>query len=161
MRRTPAVGDIVGDSSLPGGVLRKDRFERADYALCEQRGKPVVLAFYLGDNTSLCTRQLCSYSDGLELMQVRDATVWGISPQNIDSHEQFARDRGLRIPLLADPDRAVIRSFGIDAPLFGLRRSVFVIAADGSLHWKRVGVVSATFPSSTVIVQQLAAFGGP
>lgn len=157
MGRTPAVGDSVGDFSLSGGVLRKDRFERADYALCEQRGKPVVLAFYPGDNTPVCTRQLCSYSDGLELMQVRDATVWAISPQNIDSHEQFARNRGLRIPLLADPERTVARSFGVDAPLVGLRRSVFVIAPDGTLHWKRVGTLGATFPSSTTIIEQLAA----
>ncbi|MFD3806848.1 peroxiredoxin [Streptomyces sp. NPDC058611] len=157
MGRTPSVGEIVNDFSLPGGVLREDRFERSDYALGGQRGNTVVLAFYPGDNTPVCTKQLCSYSDGLEQLQACGATVWGISPQDLGSHERFARDRGLRIPLLADPDRAAARAFGIDAPLIGLRRSVFIVAPDGSLHWKRVGTLGATFPSATTIAEQLTA----
>ncbi|MEV7723513.1 peroxiredoxin [Streptomyces sp. NPDC101733] len=157
MGRTPALGDVVNDFSLPGGVLVEDRFERADYTLGEQSGKPVVLAFYPGDNTPVCTKQLCSYSDGLEALQACGATVWGISPQDLDSHEGFARERGLRIPLLADPGRTVARAFGIDAPLIGLRRSVFVVAPDGRLHWKRVGALGATFPSAAVIARQLTA----
>ncbi|MFD3874078.1 peroxiredoxin [Streptomyces sp. NPDC058623] len=159
MGRTPAVGDIVGDFSLPGGVLLQDRFERSDYALADHRGKPVVLAFYPGDNTPVCTRQLCSYSDGLDGLRASGATVWGISPQDVDSHERFARDRDLRIPLLADEGRTVARAFGIDAPLIGLRRSVFIVAPDGRLHWKRVGAVGATFPAPEVLSRQLAGVG--
>ncbi|OKK22248.1 alkyl hydroperoxide reductase [Streptomyces sp. CB00455] len=159
MGRTPAVGDIIGDFSLPGGCLTEDRFERGDYSLREQRGKPVVLAFYPGDNTPVCTAQLCSYSDGLEDLRSCGATVWGISPQDVDSHERFARERGLRIPLLADAERSVARAFGIDAPLIGLRRSVFIVAPDGRLHWKRVGTLGATFPAAKVLAEQLATAG--
>ncbi|MFE9257967.1 peroxiredoxin [Streptomyces sp. NPDC006879] len=155
MARTPVVKETVGDFSLPGGYLDEDRFVRSDYVLSAQRGAPVVLAFYPGDNTPVCTAQLCSYSDGLESLQSTGATVWGISPQTLDSHERFARARGLRIPLLTDGDREVTRSFGIDAPLIGLRRSVFIIAPDGRLHWKRVGTFGATFPPAATLSRHL------
>ncbi|MFZ3495053.1 peroxiredoxin [Streptomyces sp. 5.8] len=155
MTRIPDVGDVVGDFSLPGGLLSEDVFVRGQYALGEQRGNPVVLAFYPGDNTPVCTTQLCSYSDGLEALSACGAQVWGISPQGVDSHEDFARARGLRIPLLADTDRAVARAFGVAAPVIGLRRAVFVIAPDGTLHWKHVGTLGLRFPSADTIAEQL------
>lgn len=67
--------------------------------------------------------------------------------------------RGLRLPLLADTDRAVARAFGITAPLIGLRRAVFIIAPDGTLHWKHVTAVGATFPQADTITEQLARLG--
>lgn len=156
MTRIPAVGDVVGDFSLPGGRLTEDAFVRGEFSLGEQRGNPVVLAFYPGDNTPVCTTQLCSYSDGLEALGACGAQVWGISPQGVDSHESFARARGLRMPLLADTDRAAARAFGVAVPVIGLRRAVFVIAPDGTLHWKHVGALGLRFPSAEVIAQQLA-----
>lgn len=156
MTRIPDVGDVVGDFSLPGGQLTEDVFVRGEYSLGEQRGNPVVLAFYPGDNTPVCTAQLCSYSDGLEALAACGAQVWGISPQGVDSHEAFARSRGLRMPLLADTDREVARALGIAAPVIGLRRAVFVVAPDGTLHWKHVGTLGMRFPSAEVIAEQLA-----
>ncbi|MEV6678579.1 peroxiredoxin [Streptomyces erythrochromogenes] len=151
MANTPKIGDTVGDFRLPGGRLDGATFQRADYTLCEQRGKPLILAFYPGDDTPVCTAQLCSYSDGLAELESAGATVWGISPQGVDSHERFARNRGLRMPLLSDEGRTVARSFGIAAPLIGLRRSVFIIDSDSRLHWKHVTAVGATYPPATTL----------
>ncbi|MGW8948795.1 peroxiredoxin [Streptomyces sp. NPDC055709] len=151
----PAVGEAVGDFVLKGGVLVGESFERSEFALREQRGKPVVLAFYPGDDTSVCTKQLCSYSSGLEVFADLGALVWGISPQGVDSHEAFARKHGLRMPLLADADRAVARSFGIAAPGIGLRRAIFLVAPDGTLHWKHVSLLGATFQSIATLSEQL------
>lgn len=159
MTRIPDVGDVVGDFSLPGGRLTDDAFVRGQYSLGEQRGKAVVLAFYPGDNTPVCTAQLCSYSDGLEALSACGAQVWGISPQGVDSHEAFARARGLRMPLLADTDREVARALGIAAPVIGLRRAVFVVAPDGTLHWKHVSALGLRFPSAEVIAEQLVGVG--
>ncbi|MEV6572352.1 peroxiredoxin [Streptomyces sp. NPDC051577] len=159
MGRSPAVGQVVDNFRLPGGELTGDGFVRTDYTLHGHRGSPVVLAFYPGDNTPVCTTQLCSYSDGLESLGAGGAKVWGISPQSVDSHEDFARSRGLRLPLLADTDRAVARAFGITAPLIGLRRAVFIIAPDGVLHWKHVTAVGATFPPADTIGEQLSRLG--
>ncbi|MEU6314758.1 peroxiredoxin [Streptomyces sp. NPDC047014] len=156
MPSTPKTGTVPGDFRLPGGRLGGGTFHRSDYSLHAQRGNPVILAFYPGDDTPVCTAQLCSYSDGLEQLQSAGAVVWGISAQDLDSHERFARSRNLRMPLLSDPDRAVARSFGITAPLIGLRRSVFIIDAEGRLHWKHVTAVGATFPPATTLAAQLA-----
>ncbi|MFD7557374.1 MULTISPECIES: peroxiredoxin [unclassified Streptomyces] len=160
MANTPKIGDTVGDFRLSGGHLDGETFHRADYTLSEQRGKPLVLAFYPGDDTPVCTAQLCSYSDGLAGLQSAGATVWGISPQGVDSHEKFARDRGLRMPLLSDPGRTVAKSFGITAPLIGLRRSVFIVDSTGRLHWKHVTAVGATYPPAGTLKVQLARLTG-
>ncbi|MFF8414588.1 peroxiredoxin [Streptomyces omiyaensis] len=160
MAPTPKIGDIVGDFRLPGGHLHGETFHRRDYILCEQRGKPLVLAFYPGDATPVCTAQLCAYSDGLAELQSAGATVWGISPQGVDSHEMFARSRRLGMPLLSDEARTVAKSFGISAPLIGLRRSVFIINGNGRLHWKHVTAVGATYPPAVTLSTQLAGLTG-
>ncbi len=77
----PQIGGTVGDFRLPGGHLDGDTFHRRDYTLCEQRGKPLVLAFYPGDDTPVCTAQLCSHSGRLDQLQSAGATVWGIAPK--------------------------------------------------------------------------------
>ncbi|MFI8341969.1 peroxiredoxin [Streptomyces sp. NPDC085639] len=156
MAHTPKIGDTVGDFRLPGGHLTGETFHRRDYALREHRGTPLILAFYPGDDTPVCTAQLCSYSDGLADLQATGATVWGISPQGLDSHEQFARDRKLRMPLLSDQGRTVAKSFGITAPLIGLRRAVFILTPAGRVHWKHVTAVGATYPPAATLTAQLA-----
>jgi peroxiredoxin Q/BCP len=149
----------VEDFTLPGGVLEGDTFVRRDYRLAEERGHPLVLAFYPGDNSAVCTKQMYSYSSGLEQFTALGAQVWGISPQDVDSHEGFAARNGLRFPLLADTDRAVARAFGIAAPGIGLRRSVFLIAADGTLHWKHVSLLGARWKPVDALAAELATLG--
>ncbi len=113
MAKTPAVGKTAPDFTLPGVLVTGEGAARADYTLSAQRGRPVVLAFYPGDNTSVCTKQLCSYTSGLDSFTGLGATVWGISPQDVDSHEGFARKYDLAFPLLADTGLAVTRQYGI------------------------------------------------
>src|SRR4028118_1671618 len=83
-----------------------------ELTLSEQRGTPVVLAFYPGDDTPVCTKQLCSYQDDLSLLVDLGAALWGISTQDLASHERFAARRGLTFPLLSDPDKAVHALYG-------------------------------------------------
>lgn len=104
----------------------------------------------------MCTARLCSCSGGLDQLQSAGATVWGISPQGVDSHEQFVRNRDLRMPLLNDEGRTVAKSFGITAPVIGLRRAVFIIDRHGRLHWKHVTAVGAAHPSAAALISQLA-----
>jgi thioredoxin-dependent peroxiredoxin len=153
---TPEIGSVPPDFTLPGVTLTGTDVARAEYTLSRQRGNAIVLAFYPGDNTAVCTRQLCSYTSGLEAFTTFGATVWAISPQGLDSHEQFARKYNLAFPLLADEGLQVSRDYGITLGGAGLRRSVFVIDADGLLRWKRVTLVGLTFPSAETISAQLA-----
>jgi thioredoxin-dependent peroxiredoxin len=160
MAKTPDVGRAAPDFTLPGVLVHGGAAERGDYTLSAQRGKPVVLAFYPGDNTSVCTKQLCSYTSGLDSFTGLGATVWGINPQDVDSHAGFARKYELGFPLLADVGLAVTRQYGIGLGGSGLRRSVFVIDGDGVLRWKHVTLVGLTFPKAETITAQLAALAG-
>ncbi|MGF7235776.1 MAG: peroxiredoxin [Frankia sp.] len=167
MASTPSVGQPAPEFTLPGVVLADPAAgdpaagdpaaTRADFALSAERGRPVVLAFYPGDETAVCTKQLCAYSSGLARFNALGAVVWGISPQGVDSHEKFARKEGLTFPLLADTDRAVVRAYGIALPGLGLRRSVFIVDGQGILRWKHVGLLGLTYSDVDTITGQLAA----
>jgi peroxiredoxin Q/BCP len=157
MSRTPELGAPAPDFTLPGLVLGPDgEAPRADYTLSAQRGNPLVLVFYPGDNTAVCTKQLCSYTSDLDRFKDLGATVWGVSPQGLDSHESFARQYDLRFPLLADTDREVARAYGIAIPGLALRRSVFVLDTDGVVRWKHVALAGLTFQSTDTLTEQLA-----
>jgi thioredoxin-dependent peroxiredoxin len=157
LARTPDTGRVAPDFTLPGVVLKDGDAVEAEYTLSAHRGRPVVLAFYPGDNTSVCTKQLCSYTSGLENFTKFGSAVWAISPQGLASHEQFARKYDLAFPLLADEGLKVSRQYGITLGGAGLRRSVFVIDAEGMLRWKHVTLVGLTFPPAQTISAQLAA----
>jgi thioredoxin-dependent peroxiredoxin len=157
MARSPAVGEAAPDFTLPGIVVSGGEAGRGDYTLSAHRGGPLVLAFYPGDDTTVCTKQLCSYTSGVDGFTGLGATVWGISPQDVDSHERFARKYDLAFPLLADVGLAVSRQYGITLGGAGLRRSVFVVDGAGVIRWKHVTLVGLTFPSADTITAQLTA----
>jgi thioredoxin-dependent peroxiredoxin len=155
--QTPEIGQAAPDFTLPGIQLTGSQVSQSEYTLTQHRGQPLVLAFYPGDNTAVCTRQLCSYTSGLESLTGFGAAVWAISPQGLASHEGFARKYGLAFPLLADEDLAVAWRYGITLAGVGLRRSVFVIDGGGVLRWKHVTLVGLTYPAASTISAQLAA----
>src|SRR4051812_6900328 len=130
MASAPHVGDLAPDFALEGtdGTFR----------LSEHRGQRVVLLFYPGDETPVCTRQFCSYRDRADDMSALDAVVVGISGQDVGSHERFTAHHGLTVPLLADPDKAVARSYGVTRPVVGTQRAAFVIDEDGVIAWCKV-----------------------
>ena len=144
-------GDPAPDIDLPGWHDGQER----RFRLSEHRGAPVVLAFYPGDDTPVCTKQLCSYSDGLDELTATGAQVWGISAQDVDSHRRFADKRGLRLPLLADVDKSAVRAYGVDGPLGMVRRSVFVVDAGGRIAWSHVATVGLTYRDTVEIAAVL------
>lgn len=152
MATQPAVGSLAPDFTLPGYVDGGKR----DFTLSAERGHPVVLAFYPGDETAVCTKQLCSYSapENWEALTGTGAMVWGISPQDVDSHESFANNRNLSMPLLADTGLAVASTYGVGDKF--LRRSIFIVDADGKIAWSHVALLGVTFRSTEEIVKQLA-----
>ena len=125
---TISVGDIAPEFTLPGTGGR-------NYSLADYIGKPVVLVFYPGDNTAVCTKQLCSYTKSIDEFTNVGAQVLGISPQGIESHEQFSQKYGFRFPLLADTDKEVSDRYGVLGPLGFSRRSVFVVDGKGIIRY--------------------------
>ena len=145
-------GEPAPDFTLPGTGGR-------DYTLSEERGHAVVLAFYPGDDTAVCTVQLNSYNDDLAEFTELGAVVWGISPQGVESHERFAAKHGFRFPLLADEGKAVGERYGILGPLGFYRRSVFVVDADGIVRYAHRSLVGATFKKSPELVAAIQSVG--
>ena len=143
----PALGAPAPDFTLEGVAGG----ERTTFSLGDARGGALVLAFYPGDDTLVCTKQLCSYQDDLARLTDLRATVWGISPQDVDSHERFASKRALTFPLLADPDRVVISAYGVNGPLGHTKRSVFVIDEHGLVRWSHVSMLGLTYQDSDTL----------
>jgi peroxiredoxin Q/BCP len=133
------IGDVAPDFRLPGVKISNGMVERRYYQLSEQRGTPIVLAFYPFDNSPGCTAQLCEYEEEFDGFEALGADVWAISLQDLNSHEKFARNRSLSFPLLADFAHGVAAEYG--ATFLGdmlIRRSVFIIDGEGILRWKYV-----------------------
>ena len=154
MAKTPALGSPAPDVDLPGWVDGASR----QFRLSEQRGSAVVLAFYPGDETPVCTKQMCAYSDDLGSLHGLGAVVWGISPQDLASHERFATKRSLSLPLLADTDKTAITAYGVGGRL-GVKRSVFVVDGGGVLRWSHVSTVGLTYKGVdelTAVLKDLA-----
>jgi thioredoxin-dependent peroxiredoxin len=160
-------GDAAPDFELPGTGGKT-------YRLSEYRGGNLVLAFYPGDATRVCTAQFCSYRDNGDRLDRLDATVLGISPQSVDSHERWAQEQQLNVPLLADEDLAVSRRYGVTgwvgpfAKLAGLddapggryvMRAIFVIDAGGIVRHRHVSRTGSTFQSVGDIERAVAALG--
>lgn len=140
-----SVGDLAPDFNLPGTGGRS-------YRLSEHRGRRIVLVFYPGDETPVCTRQLCSYNDELQRFAELDATVLAISAQDVDSHEKFTEHHGFSFPLLADVDKQVAAAYGVLGPLGFVRRSVVIIDAQGVVRYVHRALAGLTYRS----VDQLA-----
>lgn len=151
MASSPALGAPAPDVDLPAWADGAQTRLR----LAEQRGTPVVLAFYPGDDTPVCTRQMCAYQDDLQVLRGLGAQVWGVSGQDVARHQRFAEKRGLSFPLLADTDGTARRAYGVLGP-FGLtKRSVFVVDADGVLRWSHVSTLGLTYQDADVLAAVL------
>ena len=133
----PAVGDHAPDFELTG--------THGSFRLSEQRGRVVVLAFYPGDDTKVCTKQMCAYSDRRDEFAGLDAIVVGISAKDVESKQRFAEKRGIGIPLLADPARKVAALYGAKAPILGTTRSTFVIDAEGVIRYRHDATLGLSF----------------
>lgn len=128
-----------------------------ELTLSAQRGAPVVLAFYPGDETAVCTVQLKAYNADLAEFEGLGARLFGISPQSVESHERFAANHGFGFPLLADEDKAVGEAYGILGPLGFYRRSIFVVDGEGIVRYSHRSLVGATFKKTPELVEAVKA----
>ena len=106
-----------------------------DWRLSDHRGKVVVLLFYPGDETPICTRQMCSVRDRWDDYVATGAEVVGISSDSVESHQKFAAHHNLPLRLLSDSDGIASKLYGARSLIPGkVARSVFVIDAQGVLR---------------------------
>jgi peroxiredoxin Q/BCP len=95
---------------------------------------PVVVAFYPADFTPVCTAQACMMRDEHERLTDAGITVVAVSPQPAESKARFRDRHDLSQIMLADPDRAAIKAFGVGLPLGLVRRATFLIDAEGTIR---------------------------
>ena len=127
-----------------------------EWSLADQRGKVVVLLFYPGDETPVCTRQMCSVRDRWADYQATGAEVVGISSDSVDSHRKFAQHHDLPLRLLSDGDGQVSKIYGARSLIPGkVARSVFVIDANGILRYQDVRPLGLLKPKDDVIISTI------
>ena len=125
----------------------------AQWRLSDHRGKVVVLLFYPGDETPICTRQMCSVRDRWEDYAATGAEVIGLSTNSVDSHKSFAEHHDLPLQLLADVDRQVADLYGAQSLIPGkVARSVFVIDRNGIIRHRDVRPLGLFRPKDDVII---------
>ena len=150
------VGNPAPDFTLPGSDSTDAG--RRSYSLAELRGQAVVLVFYPGDSTPVCTRQLNAYTEDIDSFTDVGAQVLAISPQSVASHDEFScKQGGFGFPLLADTDKAVGEAYGILGPLGFYRRSAFVVDAAGIVRYAHKAVAGLTFRSTDELVKAVQA----
>jgi peroxiredoxin Q/BCP len=150
------VGRPAPDFTLDGSDNTDEG--RRKYSLSDYRGQVVVLVFYPGDNTPVCTRQLNAYTDDIEAFHAVGAQVLALSPQSVVSHDEFScKQGGFAFPLLADVDKGVGEAYGILGPLGFYRRSVFVIDREGIVRWAHKAVAGLTFRPTSELVEAVEA----
>jgi thioredoxin-dependent peroxiredoxin len=120
---TLKVGDLAP-------TFRGQSTDGTELSLADYRGKKVVLYFYPMDFTPGCTMQACSLRDHYREIKEKGAEVIGVSTQDVTSHRRFAQANNLGFPLIADPDRAIAKSYGVigGGGLFAITKALLGVA---------------------------------
>jgi peroxiredoxin Q/BCP len=153
MAKTPQVGEQAPDFELPG--------TDGSFRLSEHRGERVVLLFYPGDNTMVCTKQFCSYRDRAGDFAALNATVVGISSQDLQSHEGFVAKHSLNVPLLADVSGEVAKSYSAHSARLGTKRAVIVIDEQGVVRHRHDHLLGLDYQSVDELKSTLDALPTP
>lgn len=147
--KTVDVGDLAPDFTLPGTSNKS-------YSLSQFRGQTVVLVFYPGDDTLVCTKQLCAYNNELSQFSNVNAQILAISAQDVASHEAFSAKQGYKFPLLSDTEKTVASLYSV-VGLFGLpKRSVFVVDANGVIKYAHRSVLGVTYRPVSELIEAVA-----
>jgi len=146
-----ALENQAPDFTLPDG-------EGNSWTLSTNRGKVVVLLFYPGDETPICTRQMCSVRDRWEDYKATGAEVVGISTDSVDSHQKFASHHELPLRLLSDSEQRVANLYGARSLIPGkVARSVFVIDAQGVIRHRKVQPLGLFRPKDDEVLAAIRA----
>ncbi|MEC7686513.1 MAG: redoxin domain-containing protein [Candidatus Thermoplasmatota archaeon] len=130
----PSVGDIAPDFTLTA-------HDKSSVTLSDLRGRRAILAFYPAAFTGVCTKEMCTFSDGMAGLSSSGTSVLGISVDSPFSNAAFAEANGIGFPLLSDVHRETVDAYGVALADFVIpgytvaQRSVFVVESDGSIGY--------------------------
>lgn len=155
------MSENAGRGASAGGAAPdftlKDQDGR-DWRLSEHRGRVVLMLFYPGDETPVCTRQLCSVRDRWDDYSETGAEIVGISTDSVESHRRFKEKRDLPLRLLSDPEGRVARLYGASSWLPGrAARAVVVVDAEGMVSYRKIQTLSLFRPKDDEVVAAVRA----
>ncbi|HLF30060.1 MAG TPA: peroxiredoxin [Xanthomonadales bacterium] len=130
----------------------------AKFTLSARQGEKILLVFYPGDNTPVCTRQLCDYRDGVEAFAGVGVSLIGISNDDAESHRKFKQKHQLPFTLLTDPDLKVASKYD-STGLMGMKRSVYLLDEKGVIRYRHVESVALFRRTRQEILQAIADLG--
>ena len=122
--------------------------EEVEKSMDEFKGQKVILYFYPKDNTSGCTQEACDFRDNFNRL-ISKATIIGVSPDSIKSHQKFKANHNLNFLLLSDPEHKLAEKFGVwkeksmyGRKYMGIERSTFILDKEGNIEkeWRKVKV---------------------
>ncbi len=143
------IGDEAPDFTL------KD-LDSESWSLHEHAGKTVVLLFYPGDDTPVCTKQMCSVRDNWSQYQATGAEVVGISTDSVGSHKSFADKYSLTLKLLSDESGEVVKAYDATSWIPGRSaRAVVVIDKNGIIRYHKVQSLSLFRPDDKEILDAI------
>ncbi|KQL48912.1 peroxiredoxin [Brevibacillus choshinensis] len=103
--------------------------------------KNIVLIFYPGDDTPVCTKQLCAVQDNYADFEHVDTVVFGVNPAELEKKQSFAGKFGYRFPLLVDADQTIRQAYDVGKilGLFFQQRIVYIIGKNGTILYAKKG----------------------
>jgi len=141
------------NDKAPDFVLEDD--QGGQFSLSEHAGEKVLLVFYPGDNTPVCTKQLCDYRDGVEAFEGLGVKVVGISNDGAESHRKFRAKYELPFSLLTDPGLKVAAKYDSKGML-GMKRSVFLVDEEGVIRYLHIESLSLFRRSREELLQAMS-----
>jgi peroxiredoxin len=132
--------------------------------LSDSKGKNVVLAFYPGAFTGVCTTEMCTFRDRFDSLNSMNAQVLGVSVDGIFAQKAFSDANNLNFPLLSDFNRETVEAYGVALPNFAgmegytaSERAVFVIDKNGVIRFKWIGENPGVEPDYDEVQRQVDA----
>lgn len=141
------MADLTIGTKAPAFTLPRDG--GGTVSLSDFAGKPVVLFFYPKDDTSGCTTESVAFTALSDEFAKAGATVIGLSPDSVKSHDKFVKKHNLSVVLGSDEEKSVLQAYGVwkeksmyGKTYMGVERTTFLVAADGTIAevWNKVKV---------------------
>lgn len=146
----PTIGAPAPDFTLPSTA-------GGNVTLSEQRGKNVLLAFFPLAFTSVCTSELCAFSDDFQRFESSQTKVFGISVDYTPSQKAFQQKENFTTELLSDAKREVAQKYGVLLEDKGFtRRAYFLVDKEGVLRWKWIEAELGHRRENAEILEQIA-----
>jgi len=126
-----------GKGLLPAGALAPEMVgiaaDGSQVALSASRGRAAIVYFYPKDATPGCTKEACAFRDAFKQYQARQVTIFGVSRDSDEVHQEFRAQHALPFPLVSDADGSIAQAYGVPSPLGMSSRVSFLIGPDGKV----------------------------